>query len=78
MIRIPIKSKFVTVAMNRRLRVGILRDLLQRIFLANGSNILYSDLILVSKFLSSSSGLVMKDPRCLNDSVYELYTRFPR
>ena len=33
-------SRFVTVGMNSRLLVGLLRDSLQRIFLASDSNIL--------------------------------------
>jgi len=44
----PHSSRFVTVAMNKRLRVGIPRDLLQRIFLASDSNIFDADLILAS------------------------------
>ena len=49
----PHRSRFVTVAMNRRLRVGIPRDLLQRIFLASDSNMLDADLILASMSVSN-------------------------
>ena len=59
----PRNSKIDTIAMNRHLRVDI--------FL-----ILDADLILTSMSVSSSSELVMKDPRYLDDSVW--YIRFPR
>ena len=62
----PHNSRFVTVAMNKRLRVGIPRDLLQRIFLASDSNIFDADLILASMSVSSSRSFVMNDPRYLN------------
>jgi hypothetical protein len=57
----PHSSRFVTVAMNKRLRVGIPRDLLQRIFLASDSNILNADLILASMSVSSSSEFYLND-----------------
>ena len=70
---LPRSSRFVTGAMNKRLRVGIPRDLLQRIFLASDSIILNADLILASMSVSSSSEFVMNDPRYLNDSVCAIY-----
>lgn len=72
----PRNSKIDTIAMNRHLRVDIFLILLSRIFLASNSNILDADLILTSMSVSSSSELVMKDPRYLDDSVW--YIRFPR
>ena len=50
----PHSSRFVTFAMNKRLRVGIPRDLLQRKYLASYSNNFDADLILASLSVSSS------------------------
>ena len=53
--------------MNKRLRVGIPRDLLQRIFLASDSNIFDADLILASMSVEALLFLT----RCQLDDVME-------